>query len=786
MPVSRRLVVWFAILAAVLVVTASPASAATGRLSTNTTDSELSNATTLENILIEGSGESASAVLAPVTVIDDFEDGDTTIETAGFSGWTNLNVGPISLETSDPITGSYSGKIEASNDINYETFEASSVRTENLSVTLRPEISSSDTSRIDIGGSGGSQVRIRFHGDGDIETKSTNIATYSSGEVIELTVSFDYSADEYTVFINGTNEGTFSTITSASGWSEFLLIVDSQTSGGSGALVADDIYIPSSSGDSQYVGAPHDVDDATSGFVELNLSAGSATAKLEGNDGSSWTEIGSKTISSTGSTTETVSISTQYQQYRWNVVFTSASGELEAEGISGGVTSPTVSNPSPADGAETTGYPSEISVDVEDPDFIRNSGDSVTVEAINDSGGTIQSTTLTGNGTVTFSYSAVAGENDITWNVTDSYGQTSTLDLTFSTPATLYIREETNTSELVTSNSNLTLRFFGGEQIVEKSTDDGTVDMSGLPAAEEIVIVARADGYFSRRIVLRSLYEQQSVYLLAENKSAVFNEFVVTDRTGRFSDNQTVLSIEKGINQSGNTTWKTLAGDYLGGGGSFSLFLEADARYRVFVENGDGEKRNLGPHVASAEGPVPITVGEIEWVAPSGESYKFEARIDDSDVLRVNYADSANQTESLSILIHERGNESNVLLSDSASNPDSYSVYHALAGNETETVYQVEITASRDGETLELTETVGGVGSLAVPIDSRWLSVGSLLLLVAMAALLPSTLARVGAVGIVAVATGLSWFGFAPIPMPLVGLAGALALFGLAAQFRGR
>jgi hypothetical protein len=127
-----------------------------------------------------------------------------------------------------------------------------------------------------------------------------------------------------------------------------------------------------------------------------------------------------------------------------------------------------------------------------------------------------------------------------------------------------------------------------------------------------------------------------------------------------------------------------------------------------------------------------------------------------------------------------------VLLSDSASDPNSYSVFHALQGNETETVYQVEITASRDGQTIELTEVVGGVGSLSVPIDPRWLSVGSLLLLVAFAALLPSTLARVGAVGVVAVATGLSWFGFAEIPMSIVGLAGALALFGLAAQFRSR
>jgi hypothetical protein len=322
--------------------------------------------------------------------------------------------------------------------------------------------------------------------------------------------------------------------------------------------------------------------------------------------------------------------------------------------------------------------------------------------------------------------------------------------------------------------------------IVEKSTDNGEVSMAGLPADEEIIIVARADGYYSRRVVLGSLYEQQSIYLLNENETAVFNEFQVTDRTGRFSDNQTVFSIQKGIAQNNSTQWRTLAGDYLGGGGSFALYLEADARYRVFIRNGEGEKRNLGPHVAAADGLIPVTVGEIEWIAPTGETYQYEARIDDSDVLTIAYEDGQEETDSLSIQVYERGNQSNILLTDTASDPNSYQIQHQLVGNETETVYQVEVSAARNGENLEFTDTVGGVGSIGVPIDSRWLAVGSLWLVVAIAALMPSTLSRVGAVGVVGVATGLSWFGWAPIPIEAIGIAGALALFGLAAQFGGR
>jgi hypothetical protein len=273
--------------------------------------------------------------------------------------------------------------------------------------------------------------------------------------------------------------------------------------------------------------------------------------------------------------------------------------------------------------------------------------------------------------------------------------------------------------------------------------------------------------------------------MLSTNKTAVFNEFVIEDRTGGFSDNNTQLRIEKGITQNGSTTWRTLAGDYLGAGGSFGVYLQKDARYRVYVESGDGDVRNLGPHFASAEGVVPVTVGQIEWIAPEGETIRYEARIDETDVLSVAYEDGTNKTESVSILVFERGNESNILIDESPSNSNSVQVQHQLTENESERVYQVEIISERDGETREFAETVGGVGSLGVPVDSRWLSVAALWLLVAIAALMPSTLARVGAVGVVAVATGLSWFGWAPIPIEAIGIAGALALFGLAAQFGG-
>lgn len=58
--------------------------------------------------------------------------------------------------------------------------------------------------------------------------------------------------------------------------------------------------------------------------------------------------------------------------------------------------------------------------------------------------------------------------------------------------------------------------------------------MSGLPADQEFVVIADPDGYYSRRVVITSLFEQQTMYVLSKNEAAVQNRFVLNDRSGQF------------------------------------------------------------------------------------------------------------------------------------------------------------------------------------------------------------------------------------------------------------
>ena len=778
MTTSRRLVVWFAILGAVLVATAAPASAAT-TASENTTKSDFQSAQTSDNVRISGSGEGASIAYGG-EIIEDFE--------SGAGAWN----GPLSTTDPGSIDSDPDGYVTTNDERNVVNRTFSNT-TANITWFVRQEIITGEsgngiTMQL-LNDAGTRAINLEFEGDGDVRLDFTNVGTWTDDTNYKVKYVPDYGSGTADVYLNGNLLA--STSVNINAVSGFDLVAEGRFGGGTQTTYLDDFEVgESTETNGTYTGAPHQVDGASGATVDIaDITQTSVNWTVEGYNGNSWVSISSSTITSSGEKTQSFDGSS-YSQIRNKFVFepqgSGAFAKVDAEGVLFDPAPPSLSNPTPADGAQVASYDENVSINVSDADFGTNQGDTVTVQLLDD-GSEVANQTLYANGSVEFSYAALAGSNTIEFRAFDSYSTTNaSTSITFETPSELYIRSETDTSNLVTSSSNLTLRFFGGNEIVEKSTPNGVVNMTGLPGTEEVIVVARADGYYSRRVVLESLFEQQSIYLLEENETAVFNEFVVTDRTGRFSDNQTVLTIEKGIAQNNSTTWKTLAGDYLGGGGTFALYLEADARYRIFIMNGDAESRNLGPHVAAADGAVPITVGEIEWVAPSGDTYKYEARIDEEGVLRVNYADASNETDSLSIVIHERGNESNVLLSDTASDPNEYSVYHTLGGNETETVYQVELTAVRDGENLELIDVVGGVGSLSVPIDSRWLSLGSLLLVVAIAALVPSALSRVGAVGVVAVATGLSWFGFAPIPMTVIGLAGALALFGLAAQFRGR
>ncbi|RDZ39431.1 hypothetical protein C5B91_20135 [Haloferax sp. Atlit-10N] len=443
----------------------------------------------------------------------------------------------------------------------------------------------------------------------------------------------------------------------------------------------------------------------------------------------------------------------------------------------------------PADQTNLTTQSVNLSAEVSDRDFAID-GDSLTVEFIVD-GSVVGQDTLSSNGTAKTEYEATSGSFNWSVQVTDQYGSgvdtVSTSQLVTS-PSTVTIRN-VSSGAVITDTADVEARLFSGEMIFTKNVTNGQIDLTGIPPGEGYILQLRVDGYVLRTVALRSVYDQSTAYLLPENASSVYNEFQLNDNTNEFGTSETILYIERPIEDNGSLEWRTVTGDYFGSDGVFKTTLERDQRYRLIIENTDGDRRELGSYIASTDTSATLSVGEIVWRSPEGETFQWDAYIDgesDPNVLKFAYSDPESQTASLNLTVFERGNRSNVLFeTNQAGSITSFQRTEPLSQNESETQWVVNFTVTRNEADTTVQKPISGVAGVSLPVDQRWLTLGGYLLLIGIGALFPSTMARTGAAISVAVATGLTWLGIVPIPIEVIGLAGAIALLGVVAEFNG-
>jgi len=265
----------------------------------------------------------------------------------------------------------------------------------------------------------------------------------------------------------------------------------------------------------------------------------------------------------------------------------------------------------------TGGQPSlqpDLSVDISDIDFSDSTGDTVTVDFLLN-GNQIGTDTLSSNGTAEISsVNAIGGTN--TWSIiaTDSYGKTTTSQtFSFQAPAELEIRNQTANAngdhELIDSAETEIEFYFDGAStpglIIERSTNTGVINMTGLPVNQPFVVDANADDYFNRRIFVSSLFETQTVYLLDDTADVVQPIFELNDATGQYDTEHTVLEIQRNINGS----WQTVEGDYFGIANRVSAQLLFNERHRLVITNTEtGASRNLGPFTPTSSNFIELTV----------------------------------------------------------------------------------------------------------------------------------------------------------------------------------
>lgn len=745
--------------------------------------------TQLTNTTIVGSGDDSNVVLTGPGSVDGFEDGDI----AEYGGET----GAFSVTQQSAMTGVFGLEGVSSSGSKAIARTDTTLSEGNLyRVLFKPRVSDDNSGIIFFAQDastepGGYFVRASArNNEFELYRQST-----SGGFTLLNSTAATISADsQYEIQFKKTAADaiTVSVVDSSGSQLAKLTATDSTfNSGGIGyrvAVGAADFDAPIIKSEGAYVGAAHDAEQIGRGYTNLTLSNASATVtwQEDGDNDGAWTNVTSTTYSTTGNVTADLSGVTSDRwrvRIRFDAANTDAIAKLHDEGVLFPSSSPTLSDAEPPDQAKIENAVGNVSINVSDADFPLTQGDNVTVSASDDDGNSLGSTTLTSNGTASLAYSSEAGENVIEWTATDAYGATDTYTQSFETPGVIKVRNESSPGQIISTPSNITATFYGGDgaTVIEKTSDDGTIPIAGVPTDAEYVVAINAVGYRPRRVALTNLFEQRSVYLLPESAEAANVQFELNDRTGDFPS-ASELIISKPITRNNSTEYVAIAADSFGATGSTRFILEDNSRYVLRVESPDGAVRDLGAYTTSGAAVEPLPIGRVSVgsTIDSGSAIQTGYVTEDGQTyLRLTYADPENRTESLSYTVT---NETGAVIEPerSVEVDGEYRATIPVAESGSATV-NYSYTRQTDGGlvTKSGNASVGGVPGIAKtwPIDRQVLSLSGYILIVGVTGLLvirdPGVASIVGTV----VASLLTFIGVVQIPYMALGVAGVTAVF---------
>ena len=362
-------------------------------------------------------------------------------------------------------------------------------------------------------------------------------------------------------------------------------------------------------------------------------------------------------------------------------------------------------------------------------------------------------------------------------------------------PSELEVRNEAQPDELIDGNASLRFRAFfsdeGEEEVIEREVTDGTVDLEGLPPDEQIVVTVREENadFVFRRIILDNVFEQSQIYLLPTDEPAAEVEFRVEDQTGRFDSADTRFYVEKAITRDGETQSEVISGDELTAGGAFPTILEDSERYRLRVENTDGEQRVLGTYVVQGAQQEVIPIGDVQFSADFDDGAAMQASLqeappeaDHNHEARIVYVDPDAETDELEISIEDSaGNELRPTTVETLDGETDIYVetfpLNASFDPEEDTA-TVTVVASSGFETEEFTRTLGDIPDVFqdVPLNPdlmEYMFMASILAVVGLLVIVSPPLAALvgpGYAGLLAI------MGLVPIPLPAVVLAGVVGI----------
>jgi len=369
-----------------------------------------------------------------------------------------------------------------------------------------------------------------------------------------------------------------------------------------------------------------------------------------------------------------------------------------------------------------------------------------------------------------------------------------------SVPSELQVRNEANPDELIDDNVTLRVRFFAGsDTVIEREVTDGTVSLDGLPADEEIVVTVKEESanFTYRRILIDNIVETQEIYLLPTTEPSAEIRFEINDQTGRFPNEETKLFVEKPITRDGSTEYRIISGDRVGADQQFPTILIDSERYRLRVENADGEQRVLGSYTVQGAEIARIPIGDVSFSADVDEGAAMQASLREAPdgashnhEVRVVYVDPSGQTDSLTISIENSSGDSirpqttETLDGETDIYAETFPLNTSFDPEEDTATVIVDAESGFETETYE--RTLGDIPDVFqdVPVNPRLLELmflGSIVMVVGLLVIFSPPIAALVGPGYAGL---LVMVGLVPIPMPAVVLAGVVGILAVVGDRR--
>ncbi|MWG33140.1 LamG-like jellyroll fold domain-containing protein [Halomarina oriensis] len=546
----------------------------------------------------------------------------------------------------------------------------------------------------------------------------------------------------------------------------------------------------------------HSMSNTIEGFADLELQNAKADVTWKAADGTvltqaTFTTTGNHSATWTRPTTDTVTTEVEFTATGPNAL-----ARLYGEGVMSKTVEPTLDLWMPEDGGKLNGTSEHLAVNVTDPDLGTAKSDSVTVD-IRIDGEVVSTQTVNAEGTVQYSPGEIPGGHH-TWSAaaTDEYGHTvETEQRGFRSPMILYLHHE-NGTQLLTKE--VTVEMVGTASmsnfVTERATSDGTITFGQLPD-EQLALRISAANYTTRTMLVDNPYGtvERHTNLIDSSSAAGYSQcFALDSRGAGFAPDNSWLIVQQHINGS----WRDMAGGYFGAANSVCFDLVDEEDYRLAIRD-EGDRRNLGGYRGDssfAQQTRNLIVEGQTFGLERGTTYEWEVEsvvtnetIGSRELLfKFNARDR--RIEDLHIVIHERGDPSNVLDELYAyGTVGSYNANIPIPADESETEWTIsweaELYPTGDADEpaqhIDGTWRVGADGT-ATPLglSEFWTKValGGVILLVA--GVFGFIHAPTGAV-ITAGLTGIfAVMGYLEIPQTVLMFAISLSVVGFAASRR--